>query len=183
MEIRDSEKLILLMLCDLYEKNNIEGDIDHNFIRDAIYEHQTWAIPWKHSGIPFEHQDTPSDVKTVFDILDMWRVIEYSYAELNEDEKNKLAVDAEPFGRNPFFRGFDGNNETNLLVATDFIINKLGRFKEFKRRDLNSHAPSLDGYLRMLKIFTPELKNNMGHPLSVEQLTLILLEKRHPSNR
>lgn len=183
MEIRDSEKLILLMLCDLYEKNNVVGDIDHNFVRDAIYDHQSWAIPWRFSGIPFNDQETPVKVKTVLDILEMWRVIEYSYSEFNSEEKTKVAEDASPFGRNPLFRGFDGNNETDFLVAADFIINKLGRFEEFKGRDLNSHSPSIDGYLRMLNVFTPQFRENDGRPLSVEQLTSLLLEKVHPSNR
>lgn len=183
MEIRDSEKLIILMMCDLYEKNNVAGDIDHNFIRDAIYDQQTWAIPWKFSGIPFEHQAPPSHVKTVLDILEMWSVIEYSYVQFNDEEKDKLAVEAEPFGRNPLFRGFDGNNETEFLVATDFIINKLDRFEEFKGRDLNSHMHKMEGYLRMLKAFTLEFRKNLGQPLSVGQLASILLEIKDPSNR
>ncbi|MFJ5448843.1 YfbU family protein [Pectobacterium carotovorum] len=182
MNIKDSEKLILLMLCDLYEKNNVESDIDHNFVRDAIYDKQTWAIPWRLSGIPFEQQDTPPHVKTVFDILDMWRVIEYSYGELSNEGKDTLAENIKPFSA-PVFRGFDGNNETDLLVAAEFIINKLDRFEEFKGRDLNSHTHSVDGYLRMLGVFTPELRSNMGRPLSVEQLSSILLERIHPSNR
>ncbi|WP_202949732.1 hypothetical protein [Escherichia coli] len=87
MQLSDGEKLILMMLCDLYDKNEIEGEIDHTFVRDAIFENQTWALPWKFSGIPFKNTETPRVVKKVLDILDMWRVIEYSYSELTEEEK------------------------------------------------------------------------------------------------
>lgn len=183
MQIKDSEKLILLMLCDLYDNSDVQGDIDHNFIRDAIFDKQTWAIPWKLSGIPFEDQGTPSEVKYVFDILQMWSHIEYSYAALTDEEKKRLEVEAAPFGRNPVFKGFDGNIETELLVATDFIINKLQRFEEFKGRDLNSHAPSIGTYSRMLSAFNPAFEDNMGNLLSTEQLTTILKESIHPSNR
>lgn len=183
MQIRDSEKLILLMLCDLYDKNSVEGDIDHDFIREAIFDQQTWAIPWKFSGIPFKDQETPPEVKYVLDILQMWSIIEYSYSELSEEEKTILQRDAAPFGDDPRFRGFDGNNESELLVAAEFIINKLDRFQEFKGRYLNSHAPSVDGYDRMLKVFNKAFESNMGQPLSLEQLTVILSEIRHPSNR
>jgi uncharacterized protein YfbU (UPF0304 family) len=183
MQIKDSEKLILLMLCDLYDNNDVQGDIDHNFIRDAIFDKQTWAIPWKFSGIPFENQETPSEVKYVLDILQMWSLIEYSYAALTDEEKNRLEVDAAPFGRNPVFRGFDGNNETELLVAAEFIINKLQRFEQFKGRDLNSHAPSIGTYARMLSAFNTAFENNMGNLLSAEQLATILKERIHPSNR
>jgi len=183
MKIKDSEKLILLMLCDLYDKNNVVGDIDHDFIREAIFDQQTWAIPWKFSGIPFEHQETPSEVKYVLDVLQMWSIIEYSYAELSEEDKVILQRDAAPFGEDPRFRGFDGNNESELLVAAEFIINKLDRFQEFKGRYLNSHIQSVDGYNRMLKVFNKAFDNNMGRPLSVGQLTQILSEIIHPSNR
>jgi len=183
MRISDSEKLILLMLCDLYDKNGVEGDIDHDFIREAIFDQQTWAIPWKFSGIPFEDQETPSNVKYVLDILQMWSIIEYSYAELSEKDKTTLQHDAAPFGENPRFNGFDGNNESELLVAAEFIINKLDRFHEFKGRYLNSHSPSIDGYDRMLKVYNKAFESNMGRPLSLEQLTVILSEIRHPSNR
>lgn len=183
MQIKDSEKLILLMLCDLYDNHDVQGDIDHNFIRDAIFDQQTWAIPWKLPGIPFENQETPAEVKYVFDILQMWSLIEYSYAALTDEEKNRLEVDAAPFGRNPVFMGFDGNNETELLVAAEFIINKLQRFEQFKGRDLNSHAPSVGTYARMLRAFNTAFEDNMGNLLSVEQLATILKERIHPSNR
>lgn len=183
MQLSDGEKLILMMLCDLYDKNEIEGEIDHIFVRDAIFENQTWALPWKFSGIPFKNTETPHVVKKVLDILDMWRVIEYSYSELTEEEKKQLEVNVEFFGKNPIFKGFDGNNETEYLAAADFVINKLDRFEEFKLRDLNSHMPSLATYERMMRVFNPLFHENFGEPLTLEQLTLVLREKIHPSRR
>lgn len=183
MQLSDGEKLILMMLCDLYDKNEIVGEIDHTFVRDTIFENQTWALPWKLSGIPFKHTETPPLIKKVLDILDMWRVIEYSYRELTAEEKEKLEINAAPLGGEPFFEGFDGNNETEYLAAADFIINKLDRFEEFKLRDLNSHMPSLHTYERMASVFNPMFRENFGEPLSPEQLTLVLREMIHPSHR
>lgn len=88
-------------------------------------------------------------------------------------------MDAAPFVRNHVFTGFDGNNETELLVVTDFIINKLQRFEEFKDRDLNSHAPIIGTYSRVLSAFNPAFEDNMGNLLSAEQLTTILKERIH----
>lgn len=183
MQLSDGEKLILMMLCDLYDKNEIEGEIDHSFVRDTIFENQTWALPWKFSGVPFKNTETPPLVKKVLDILDMWRSIEYSYSELTEEEKEKLEINAAPFGKKPLFKGFDGNNETEYLAAADFIINKLDRFEEFKLRDLNSHMSSLSTYERMASVFNPIFHENYGEPLSLEQLTLVLREMIHPSHR
>lgn len=70
-----------------------------------------------------------------------------------------------------------------LLVAAEFIINKLQRFEQFKGRDLNSHAPSIGTYARMLSAFNTAFENNMGNLLSAEQLATILKERIHPSNR
>lgn len=183
MQLSDGEKLILIMLCDLYEKNEVEGEIDHSFVRDTIFENQTWALTWKFSGIPFENTEVPPLVKKVLDILDMWRFIEFSYSELTEEEKGSIETNAAPFGKNPLFKGFDGNNETEYLSAADFIINKLDRFEEFKFRDLNSHIPSLNTYERMASVFNPIFRENYGKPLSLEQLTLVLREKIHPDMR
>ena len=107
MKITDGEKLILLMLSDLYDTLEIDGEIEPDFIRSAIFNNKTWSIPWKYSGIPFEDQETPEIVKEVLDILDMWSFIEYSYAELNDNDKEYVEKEAAPFGKEPKFRGFD----------------------------------------------------------------------------
>ena len=69
MKISDGEKLILLMLSELYDRLEINGEIESEFIRSAIFSNNIWAIPWKYSGIPFEDQDDPEIVKEVLDIL------------------------------------------------------------------------------------------------------------------
>jgi len=37
MKITDGEKLILLMLSDLYERLGVEGEIEPEFIKSAIF--------------------------------------------------------------------------------------------------------------------------------------------------
>ena len=39
------------------------------------------------------------------------------------------------------FRGFDGNNETEMLGFARLLIERQGKFSRFKGRDLNSHFP------------------------------------------
>ncbi|EKN5157280.1 hypothetical protein DVP88_08365 [Yersinia enterocolitica] len=183
MKISDSEKLILIMLSDLYEHIGIEGEIDPNFIKNSIYENQTWAIAWKYPGISPEDTNTPPLVKEVLNILDMWRFITQSYNNLSESDQENLLILINPLRKAPIFKGFDGNNESEYLVAASFIINELDRFQEFKGLDLNSHIPSVDTYKRMLYKFEIERRNNISDFLSVEQLAKIFLEQIHPSNR
>ena len=106
MKITDGEKLILLMLSEIYEKMGIDGEIEPEFIKSAVFSDNLWSVPWKYSGIPFEDQETPEIVKKVVNILDMWSFIESSYISLSEAEKKKLEQDADPFGKDPKFNGF-----------------------------------------------------------------------------
>lgn len=183
MKISDGEKLILLMLSELYEKMNVEGEIEPEFIKSAIFRDQLWGIPWKYSGIPFEDQETPDIVKVVVDILDMWSFIEYGYQGLSKEEKAQLEIDAAPFGKEPQFRGFDGNNESEYMSVASFLINDLDRFQDFKGRSMNSHMPSIETYKRMLSAFEPIRRNLMTGRLALSDLTAILKEMVHPENR
>lgn len=183
MKITDGEKLIILMLSELYDKLEIDGEVDPDFIRSAIYSDNLWGIPWKFSGIPFEDQKDPDIVAEVIDILDMWSFIERGYENLSPEEKAHVEVAAAPFGKDPKFIGFDGNQESSYMGTAYFIIDDLERFEEFKGRDLNSHGPSIDSYKRMLSIFIPIRKNLINSPLSSEKLINILKEKVHPSER
>ncbi len=36
MKFSDGEKVIALMLCELYDKLGVDGEIDHDFLRSAI---------------------------------------------------------------------------------------------------------------------------------------------------
>lgn len=183
MKITDGEKLVLLMLAELYDNLNVEGEIEPDFIRSAIFGDKTWSIPWKYSGIPFEDQEPPEIVKEVLDILEMWSVIEYSYNQLSEEEKQMVEKEAEPFGKDPKFKGFDGNNEIDHMSTASFLINDLERYEEFKDRYLNSHAPTLDAYHRMLVVFKENQKNIDYFPLNNEEIINILKEKTHPDHR
>ncbi|HCG7195228.1 hypothetical protein HJ178_24240 [Vibrio parahaemolyticus] len=183
MKITDGEKLILLMLSELYDSVGVEGEIDPEFIRSSIFSENTWSIPWKYSGIPFEQQETPEIVKEVLDILEMWSVIEYSYSQLTDEQKAQVETDAHPFGKDPKFNGFDGNNESEYMGVASFLINDLDRFEEFKGRYLNAHCPTLDTYYRMLPVFKEIQKNINFFPLNKDQIIQLLVEKIHPENR
>ncbi len=183
MKLSDGEKLIILMLSELYEKLGVEGEIEPDFIKSAIFSDQLWGLKWKYSGIPFDESEDPAIVKEVVDILDMWSFIERAYSQMSDEQKEKLEVDAAPFGKDPKFQGFDGNNETEYMGTAMFLVNELERFQEFKGRSFNSHCPSIEMHHRMLEIFEPIRRKLSNGPLSLDDLTKILKEKVHPSER
>lgn len=182
MKLSDGEKLILLMLSELHEKLGVDGEMEPEFVRSAILNDHLWGFAWKYSGIPFDEDETPPIVSEVVDILDMWSFIEWGYESLTEEEKERLKVDAEPFGEDPKFQGFDGNNETEHMSVARFLITELDRFESFKDRALNSHMPSLDMHRRMLEVFLP-IRANINRDLSLAQLTEVLRAKIHPDRR
>ena len=168
MELSGAEKLILIMLCEIYEKLEIKAEIDPKFVKQAIFANQTWGLGWKYSVV--QESADPPIVGTVVDILDMWSMIESAYGKLSDGDKATLKREAAPFGENVQFEGFDANNENEYYVAR-FLIDDLERFSSFKGRSLNSHFPILHTHMRMLAVFKPIRKNLTDRSLNVAELT------------
>src|SRR5216683_761960 len=98
MELSSGEKLILIMLSEIYEHLKIEGDIDPQMVRTAIFEEQTWGLAWAYPGIVGSGENkTPPIVKKVLDILEMWELLENSYRMLQPADKARVEIEAEPF--------------------------------------------------------------------------------------
>lgn len=178
MDFNNKEKLFLTLLCDIHKKLGVDNGINSEFIQNALYTDNTWAISWEFSGIFFESEPTPQYVQEVVDILDMWHFIEISYDSLSPDDKEEVKEKAEPFGTHVKFAGFDGNNEAEHLSAARFLIEDMHRFEYFKGRNLNSHSYSLEPYLRMYKAFKPMRSGLAKGLLSASQITKILLAKK-----
>ncbi len=184
MQLSSSEKLILIMLSEIYQKLDIDPNqgIDPEFVQEAIYTNNTWGLNWKYQGIFDGSADsTPPEVNEVVDYLDMWTFVESAIGELTADqllrleEKTGLKSDAIKFN------GFDGNNESRYFGIANFLIQKLDRFTNFKDRYLNSHMQVIGGYRRMHLAFEPMRRMLVGQSLSLEQLVEILNSRRfHP---
>jgi hypothetical protein len=61
MELTDGDRLIIVMLTDIYKQLGIEDALDPEFIRAAVEDGQTWALKVRYPGV-FATQDTPDDV-------------------------------------------------------------------------------------------------------------------------
>ncbi|WP_054076152.1 YfbU family protein [Comamonas testosteroni] len=175
MKLTNPEKLILLMLSDIYDKLELDS-IDTRLLRSAIYTENTWALDWEMPGVVGSEPDaTPEIVKKVLNYLEMWAFIEEAVSSFTPDESAQLERIAAPFGRYVRFPGFDGNNESEELGIARILIDDMGRFTRFKGRDLNSHAPLQPAYERMYRVFS-NMQNRIDHRvhLSVDQVADIL---------
>lgn len=138
---------------------------------------------WKYTGLFHSHQDAETVVSEVVNILDMWSFLERGFAELSKKDRDRVAAEAEPFGKHVVFTGFDGNGEGEYIGVTRCLINELDRFTEFKGRDLNAHMPTIDTHRRMLLVFEPVRMNLVGRSLNAAEIIQLLQAKLHPSRR
>ena len=180
LKFSDGEKLIMIMLCELFKHLKIDSEIDPSFVEDALHGGHYWGLEWKYPGIFDVQAYSMATVHEVLDVLDMWPYLEQSYANLSEKDKERVKEEAKPFGGDVVFLGFDGNKEIEHLVIAEFLINKLDRFIEFGDRDLNSHMPSIDGYRRMVRVFKTMKPKLWGiNSLSADHIIEILNARRH----
>jgi len=181
-EIRfsDGEKLITLMLCELYKHLQMKSEIDPSFVEATIHRGHLWALGWEYDGIFHGHESDKDKRYEVLKFLDMWSFIERGYGKLSKKDKDRIAAEADPFGKHVVFTGFDGNYEGEYLGVAGFLINELKRFSEFKGRDLNSHCPLVSAYRRMFKVFEPICNNLIGQELGASQIIDILKAKGYP---
>jgi uncharacterized protein len=140
MELRDGEKLILIMLSEIHEQLKVQGEIDPQFVREAIYSGNAWPLSWQFPGVFGTQEANESVRREVVDFLDMWSFIERSHSSLSPTDKERVA-EAGPLGWNVQFYGFDGNSEGDHLNVARFVIAQLDRFSDFKGRILNSPLP------------------------------------------
>ena len=152
MNLSDGEKLILVMLCDIHKALNVKGAVDPDFVSSAISSGNIKELAWEMQGILGE-KDKPAAEGD--QILDMWSTVERAYKRLTAEEKQQVEAEAGPLGRGVRFSGFDGDAESEYREIAHFLIEKTGKFERFQGRNLNSHMPSLDGYRRMLCVFSP----------------------------
>jgi len=166
-----TEKINLLMVCEIYEHLEIAGEFDPAFVKSAVLGGHMWALEWDLGGLsePAVPRELAEEVGT---ILDMWSYIEYSFGELDSAGRADLQAKAPVWGKDPKFRGFDGNHETLHMSVAAFMVEKMRRFSEFKGRSFNSHSPEIEMSRRMLREFQSTVR--AGSPLSADQLATIL---------
>ncbi len=174
--LSDGERLIALMVGEIYKHLKLKGEIDPDFVAAAIDGGHFWALDWQYRGVFHKDIDRRATVTEVVDILDMWEFIEEGYAALSTKDKERISKEA---GCTKVeFVGFDGNNEVEHLSIARFMIDRLGRFTHFKGRDLNSHCRILDGYRVMVEMFEPMRKTLVGRALSAPEIIELLNSRR-----
>ena len=182
MKLTPAEKLIIQMLADTMTALKVPSDLKPEFITKAISTGNTWAISARYHGFDSDSEPTPDVISHVHDVLQLWSVIERSVAELSPEDRAKLETEAEPFGKDPKFRGFDGNHEGEYRSAAKFMVDELDYHEDFKgRADLNSHMGTIETFERMKPVFDKEFGQTDDGLLTVDQIVAVLKAQTHPS--
>lgn len=128
---------------------------------------------------------TQTECELVWDILDMFRVVQSSVEKLGTDGWAQLGIkSANYYGT---FQGFDLNDslESRLLMYARYLV-KTGRWEEqadafSSQNDRgNSHMPMLSSYRAMLRVFKPLWKQairggTFRRHLSADEIEQVLI--------
>jgi uncharacterized protein YfbU (UPF0304 family) len=180
MNLSDGEKLIIVMLCDIHKALNVKSVVDPDFINSAISSGKFKELTWEMQGIFRDHEDEGKPAAEVGEILDMWSTIERAYKKLTVEEKQQVEAEAGPLGRGVRFSGFDDETEREYRDIAHFLIEEMGRFDRFQGRNLNAHMPTLDGYRRMMRVFSPMRPPVGDARLSVRQIIDLANAEKYP---
>lgn len=185
MKFSNQQKLIVTLLTEIHAKLEIADGLDPEFVQRMVAGGYGWALSWKYPGVFTVSGDMPEAVKYVEDVLDMWAVLEMSFASLDLIERKMLDDATDPFTKELSFPGFDYIDEYEYLSIAKILIDDLNRWSEFKDRIANTHMHTSDGYLRMLSIFNEvrarRVKSRNYGLLGVQSLAEIL-NARLPSS-
>ena len=182
-QFTQGERMIMAMLADMMRAQQLKTETDPDFIRESLFGGHYWSLPWRYPGIFHNHVDSPESVEDVVKILDMWRFLEDAYSRFDDAQKAELERREPLFGKNLRFPGFWGNGEGEHLGIAYHLIDRLDRFTTLKGRSLDSHAPMLDVYERMLAAFEPIPRKLMGRDMTVDEVATVLSAMTHPANR
>ncbi len=178
VKFSDGEKLLMMMLRDIKKQLKLpDGEIDPDFVAEVLHGGHYWAPKWDMQGLFHDHEDNPAHVRLVVDVLEMWSFIESSFKKLSKADKDRVKAEVGPRGTSPTFSGFDGNNESEYMSITMFLVDTMGRFSEFKGREMNSHMPMVNDYRKMLRVFDPVRSGLVGTGLNAGQIIEILLAR------
>ena len=149
-----SEKLIIWLLTELLkQQKDYEDQETVELIQDAIYGGHFWALEWTLTGLFEPRSYEPQEVDFVARTMTMWRQIEWAAAKWSDKDRDRVEVETGEWNRNPKFDGFDGNEEGSYFSIAQFLVQKMGRFEEFKNRSLNSHSNRTADYRAMLAVY------------------------------
>ncbi len=168
MDLSEKDRLFLYNQCEILRILNIDDEYEvskyekYKEILSQGYEQLYGQIT---SG--FEETVSIDITNFVYDVLDMYAKLLFSYYHLPKTEQDK--IDIEDIKS---FDGFDGNNELDHKLFVDFLFKHEKAYPEISEYcNTNSHAHRVGKYRRMLDIYNNIKTNDY---LTLEQIQQVV---------
>lgn len=168
-----------MMLCEIYEHLGVQGEVDPEFVRSALFKGQEWGLKRAYPGV-FDDPPYPETISEVFDLLDMWRGIEKRFGRLADEERQRIEAEVAPFGGDVRFRGFDIKTELPHCGVAEFMICALDCYQEFKGRFVSANGTNLEAYRRMLPVYKSLEGSRSSREFGASDLLKILKAQKEP---
>lgn len=168
MELTEKERLILYNQYEILKRLDSDGEEYYNVKQEILIN----GFKANYNDLVYGFmQETPVEVSEfVIDVLQMYSILNDSYRQLNEEDRNEIDL------YDISFKGFDGNEETDYYVYAKFFLEDLGRFDELKESEhyaINSHRNMIDKYRRMLS-YWEEVRTGRYNLLTLTNIQYII---------
>jgi uncharacterized protein len=174
MNLSDGEKLILVMLSEIYKHLKINHEINPDLVMSSIFSNQTWGLKWEYGELFNSPGENPPVVEETCNILNMYRALTPSFERLSPADQKRVIDESKPFDDYIKFQGFDFNNDPHAGVLS-YLVKDLKRYDELNGVALNSHsALTLRTYRAMLKNYQPMIESYSTVGLNSDQIIQIL---------
>lgn len=168
MELTKKDRLILYNQYEILKRVDPEGEKFYEVDQEILLNGYKYNYGDLVEGFL---EDTDVGIsKFVFEVFEMYRMLNNSYQDLNEEEKTQ--IDLEDLS----FKGYDGNEETDYYMYARFLVEKYDRCKEIekdKNAEMNSHRNMVQTYNKMLLTWL-KVRTGKYDNLSLEGIKQIL---------
>ncbi|HFE9685132.1 TPA: YfbU family protein [Clostridium perfringens] len=168
MDLNDKERLILFNQYEILKRLNKDEYNDYEVKQEILLNGFKYNYDELIEGFSEETKTEISEF--VFDVLQMHRVLLFSYEDLTPEEKKEINLG------DIKFRGFDGNEEIDYYMYAQFVLKKLKRFEEIYddgKVEFNSHWNTLNRYKRMLNTWN-EVSTGRYNNISLQDIKKII---------
>ncbi len=168
MELDLKDRLILYNQYEILKGINAEECEEYELMQNIVVNGFKYNYSELIEGF---YDETPELISEfVFDVLQMYRVLNNSYEELSLEEKQQINKNDITYG------GFDGNEEGSYYTYANFVLEDLGRYEEIYNNgkvELNSHRNMLNKYTRMVRTWK-EVKSGRYNSLTFENIKKVI---------
>ncbi|MEC2274728.1 YfbU family protein [Bacillus subtilis] len=172
LKFTKEQRAILINQMEILKRVDPQNSDEYEKNIDILYN----GFSYFYSEVCGEIEDEFPEIITrqVFDILNMYRTLYFSYQNLTEEEKDEISE------RDVLFQGFDGNEEPYHYSFVNYVVKRAGLYSEMRdlleegKIELNSHRNRISYYNELLSRWSQVSKETNEIYLTLQQIKTVL---------